>query len=544
MLNTPPREGPAWLPALADALAEALPRLLQETPNPLLQELIRALAAALAEGQPELALAAEAPPGIDPRHWPERYRSALAASALAQPPDGPLVLEADRIVWRRWWEQRQRVLETLIQRASSTPSHPAIATDADSQELRGLDGEQRRAVLAVGCHRLVLLQGGPGTGKTSTVARMLPWFERQHSGARIHLAAPTGKAAARLRSASGGDYACTTLHRLLESRGERFLRHRGNRLALDLLVVDEMSMVDLALMAALLEALPDSCHLVLVGDPAQLPPVAPGALLPELQRPRLAEALGEAAITLATVHRNGGAIAAVADRLRAAIAAGASDPLAAIRPALEQLEPADNLRWQESASDVLPTPLREALETHRRRLAERARACPAGDLAGERALLAERERLLVLTPRRRGRWGVAAIHRALLGEAALADPLRWPPGTPVLCSRNLPELGLANGDVGVVLTPDPEDGEPRLLFEPGDGSRGGVPIRIHPAQLAGSLEPAFALTVHKAQGSEADVVIVLFQTGGHEDLRLLYTALTRARQRALLITATPSPAWG
>jgi len=542
MLKPPLREGPTWLPALAEALAEALPRLLQEAPDPRLQELIRALAAALADGQPELCLSAEAPPGIDPRHWPDSHRRARAASALTQPPDGPLVLEADRIVWRRWWEQRQQVLENLIQRASALPPHPASAADEHAQELSGLDAEQRRAVLAVGRHRLVRLQGGPGTGKTSTVARMLPWFERWRSGARIHLAAPTGKAAARLRAASGGGYGCTTLHRLLESRGESFGRHRGNRLALDLLVVDELSMVDLALMAALLEALPDSCHLVLVGDPAQLPPVAPGALLPELQRPRLAEALGEAAITLATVHRNGGAIAAVADRLRAAIAAGESEPLAAIRPALERLVAADNLRWQESAADVLPAPLREALEAHRRRLAELARACAAGDLDGERALLAERERLLVLSPRRRGRWGVAAIHRALLGEAALADPLRWPAGTPVLCARNLPDLGLANGDVGVVLAPDPQDGEPRLLFEPGDGSRGGAAIRIHPAQLAGGLEPAFALTVHKAQGSEADVVIVLFQAGGHEDLRLLYTALTRARQQALLITAAASPA--
>ncbi len=542
MLKPPPRDGPAWLPALAAALAEALPRLLQAPPEPRLAELIRALAAALAEGEPELSLTAEAPPGIDPGHWPETYRLALAASPLAEPPAGPLVLEPDRIVWRRWWEQRQQVLENLIQRAGATPPHPASAAEADAQELSGLDAEQRRAVLAVGRHRLVLLQGGPGTGKTSTVARMLPWFERQRLGARIHLAAPTGKAAARLRAASGGRYGCTTLHRLLESRGERFGRHRGNRLALDLLVVDELSMVDLALMAALLEALPDSCHLVLVGDPAQLPPVAPGALLPELQRPRLIEALGAAAITLATVHRNGGAIAAVADRLRAAIAAGESDPLAAIRPALERLVVGDNLRWQESAADGLPAPMREALEAHRRRLAELARACPVGDLAGERALLAERERLLVLTPRRRGRWGVAAIHRALLGEAALADPLRWPSGTPVLCTRNLPDLGLANGDVGVVLAPDPEDGEPRLLFEPGDGSQGDASIRIHPAQLAGSLEPAFALTVHKAQGSEADGVIVLFQAGGHEDLRLLYTALTRARQQALLITAPASPA--
>jgi exodeoxyribonuclease V alpha subunit len=531
-------ESPAWLSALADGLAEALPRLLGEAPDPLLQELIRALTAALAEGEPELILTRSAPPGIDPLHWPEGHRRALEGSALGQPPQGPLVLEADRIVWRRWWEQRQQVLDELIRRARSVPPGPTAATADDL--LQGLDPDQRRAVSAIDRHGLVLLQGGPGTGKTSTVARLLRGFLRQRGTARVHLAAPTGRAAARLRAACGPDLPCTTLHRLLESRGESFARDRDHPLALDLLVVDEMSMVDLDLMAALLAALPPTCQLVLVGDPAQLPPVAPAALLPELQRPQLVEALGEATITLRTVHRNGGAIAEVAACLRALLPeAGrdpADDPLAVLRGTLAALAPEDNLAWQESPAEVLPPQVRDALEAHRRRLAERAFACVPGDLACERALLAERDRLLVLSPRRRGRWGVEAIHRSLLGAPTLADPLLWPPGTPTICARNLPDLGLANGDGGVVLPADPEDGEPRLLFGSGDGSREAAPIRLHPAQLAGSLEPALALTVHKAQGSEAESVIVLLPAGGSQDPRLLYTALTRARERALLIT--------
>lgn len=534
-------ESPAWLPPLADALAEALPRLQQEPATPRLQELIRALAVALARGEPEISLAAPAPPGIDPLHWPEGHRSALQASALARPPLGPLVLESDRIVWRRWWEERQGVVDDLLQRARSAP--PSTPTAA-AEILRGLDPDQRRAVEAVARHRLVLLQGGPGTGKTSTVARMLEWLEQHQSGSRIHLAAPTGKAAARLRTATGARHPCTTLHRLLESRGESFARNRHNPLDLDLLVVDEVSMVDQALMAALLAALPQACQLVLVGDPAQLPPVAPGALLPELQRPRLREALGEAAITLRTVHRNAGAIAEVADLLRGVIAEEGTDPLGAIRERLDRLRAADNLVWRECPADGLPSELLTALEEHRRRLAERARACRSGDRESERALLAERDRLLVLTPRRRGRWGVEAIHRALLGSAVLADPLRWPPGTPALCSRNLPDLGLANGDVGIVLAADPEDGDPRLLFGPSEASGEAPGIRIHPAQIAGSLEPALALTVHKAQGSEAEAVIVLLNGDEPQDPRLLYTALTRARNRASLFSISSNQAGG
>ena len=139
---------------------------------------------------------------------------------------------------------------------------------------------------------LVLLEGGPGTGKTSTVAAMITAHRARQPDARVHLAAPTGKAAGRLRTATGGTLPCTTLHRLLESRGDRFGRHRGRPLDLDLLVVDEVSMVDLGLMGALLEALPSACRLVLVGDPGQLSPIAPGAVLQDLQRPEHRQRLG------------------------------------------------------------------------------------------------------------------------------------------------------------------------------------------------------------------------------------------------------------
>lgn len=560
-----PEEAPPWQPALAEALAEALPRLFQERGEPRLAELIRALTAALARGETELLLGGPAPAEVDPLPWPEGHRAALATSALTVPPDGPLVLEDDRLLWRRWWERRQRVLDNLIQRARALPATGAATTPSDAD---GLDPDQRRAVAAVRQHRLMLIQGGPGTGKTSTVGRMLADLEHWHPQARVHLAAPTGKAAARLRAASGGRHPCTTLHRLLESRGDRFGRNRQTPLNLDLLVVDEVSMVDLGLMEALLDALPDPCRLVLVGDPAQLPPVAPGALLPELQRPALRQALGEAAITLRTVHRNDGAIAAVAALLRQQIEAeagrppgAAADPLPALRERLQQLTPTDNLAWQTTSGARLPAAVLEPLREHQRRLAERAQACGPGasgatgtigaDGEPESLLLAERDRLLVLVPRRRGRWGLEAIHRALLGERALADPQLWPAGTPALCTRNLPELGLANGDVGVVLEADPQDGVRWLLFADGDGGDNGggdsgsttagagrATRRLHPAQMAGSLEPALALTVHKAQGSEAEAVIVLLSGGEHQDNRWLYTALTRARQRALVLQAT------
>jgi len=521
------RERPGWLEPLQAALAEALPRLYGLPPDPEVGRQIAALVDGLERGQLALTL-------------PEEQAAALALSPLLRGSDAPLVLEAGQLGWRRWHSLRQQVLAELLERARGLPS--AADPDAPSGTIPGapvatddgrLDSRQKQAVAAVLQHRLVLLQGGPGTGKTSTVAAMLAAVLERQPAARLHLAAPTGKAAARLRAATGGRHPCSTLHRLLESRGDRFARHRRHPLALDLLVVDEVSMVDLELMAALLEALPAGATLVLVGDPAQLPPIAPGAVLLDLQDPALRQALGPAAVTLATTYRNDGAIAAVAAALRAGLDDRREelDPLALLQPRLEALTPGDNLSWRREPLGPLPAAVRRRLEEQLAALAAAAAGCRPGRCQGWRELLALRERLLVLSPRRSGPWGIDTLHRVLLGEAA-ALPALWPEGLPVLCSRNLPDLGLANGDVGV-LVGQPGDADRLVLFD------GEEPLWIHPAQLSSAAEPALALTVHKAQGSEAAELIVLMAEE-RPDPRLLYTALTRARKRALLVVGAAS----
>jgi exodeoxyribonuclease V alpha subunit len=536
------REQPAWLEPLQSALVEALPRLYGATASPALAALVADLVAALEQGRLSIPL----PPELAP----ELAADALAATALCRDPDGPLVIEAGQLSWRRWHDLRESVLSALLERlrpldtADPTPAPLATAghardTTAPSPGSSGgptttatLDARQFQAVEAVQTHRLVLLQGGPGTGKTSTVARMLAAVLERDPATRVQLAAPTGKAAARLRAATGGRHPCGTLHRLLESRGDSFARNRHHPLPLDLLVVDEVSMVDLALMAALLEALPASARLVLVGDPAQLPPIAPGAVLLDLQQPDLQACLGDAAMTLTTTYRNNGAIAAVATALRDAAAApahgGGISPLPLIQPLLEGLGPNDNLAWRQDIGGRLPAGVLTRLRSQLGALAEKAARCRPAEPDGWQALLAERDRLLVLSPVRRGPWGVDAIHRAVLGETASGPAASWPEGLPVLCTRNLPELGLANGDVGVLVGRADSD-DRQILFG------GEKPLWVHPAQLAGAAEPALALTVHKAQGSEAAEVIVLLGDA-EPDGRLLYTALTRARDRAELIT--------
>lgn len=560
--------------SLAAALHESLTRLIGGAREPrtarALQQVVGALTAALERGELGLDLEGPAPEGlaepddpVDPC-WPAAQLEALEscgwlveATALTARPEAPVVRDGRWLRWRRWHQQLQNCLDALINRGRQ-PSQPLTgASERRAARARaaqaGLDPRQCTAVEALLCHRLVLLSGGPGTGKTSTVVQMVAAALRLQPELRLQLAAPTGKAAGRLAAAVAEGAGAlerplaeqlrqlggTTLHRLLEARadGAGFRRDQRRPLELDLLVVDEVSMVDLPLMVALLAALPPEARLLLVGDPGQLPPVGPGAVLLELSRPESLAALGSAAVELRTTYRNDGAIAALATRLRQLEARGPA-LLETLRPQLEALEAGANLCWLEAPPERPPAEALRRLRDHQQRLAGLAQAMtPLSD--GEDAaagnhdlLLAELERLILLSPVRQGRWGVNGLHAALLGDAAARSAEHWPIGTPVLNTRNLPEQGLANGDIGVLVpgraTGRSQAAAARLVLFPGGRL-------LHPARL-GPMEPALALTVHKAQGSQYHEVLLLLPPSRPCDARLLYTGLTRARRQALLFT--------
>jgi exodeoxyribonuclease V alpha subunit len=196
---------------------------------------------------------------------------------------------------------------------------------------------------------------------------------------------------------------------------------------------------------------------------------------------------------------------------------------------LRGLDPAANLQGLQAPPRQPPAAVIAALRRHQQQLAALAAALSwrAGEVLAEEAygpLLSELERCVALTPVRQGPWGVQGLHHQLLGEAAGRSLAHWPLGTPVLNQRNLPEQGLANGDVGVLVG---SGRERRVLFSTGR--------LLHPARL-GQAQPALALTVHKSQGSQYGTVWLLLPPGRDWDARLLYTGLTRAREQAWLVT--------
>ena len=455
----------------------------------------------------------------------------------------------------RYWRQEQAVRDLLDDRALVPPEVDLPAVSARLDELfRGASApdRQRIAVALAATRWTTILAGGPGTGKTTTVARVLALLDRP--GLRVALAAPTGKAAARLqesvREQAGGlglpaELTAMTLHRLLGWRPDsrtRFRHDASNRLPYDVVVVDETSMVSLTMMARLLEAVRPDARLVLVGDPDQLTSVDAGAVLADLVArpvrgsvdPRLAELVAadlsadddpeEAALSplerdrlrggivrLSRGRRFGGTIARLAVAVREGDADTAWELLNAGEPDVSLVGPAslDGLRADVATSSAAVT-----------------EAAVAGEV--DRALeLLEAHKLLCA--HRRGPYGVSAwARRAAEWAGAPATPDGWYAGQPLLVTSNDHEARVYNGDTGVVVARGDQ-----LVAAFG---RGSEPVLLHPGRLA-DVQTVHAMTIHRSQGSQYDTVSVLLPETASPLLtrELLYTAITRARRHVRVI---------
>lgn len=483
------------------------------------------------------------------------WRDALLRSGVVGEPGAgkPLILDpAGRLYLHRLWRDEAEVARDLAARAAPRADVDPAALHAPLRRLfPGADPGsigQRRAAAVAALHGLGILCGGPGTGKTYTVARLLALL-MDLSGdrpLRVALAAPTGKAAQRLaeslRKAAilpGDDRLPTsvpTLHRLLGLRPDGSARHDADHpLACDLLLIDEASMVDLPLLARTLRALPAAARLILLGDPNQLASVEAGAVLGELcagagsYSPAVAAQIEAASGDAVPGGGPGGISDAVAmlehsyrfagdgaiGRLAAAVNAGDADG------ALELLHAGGEVRF-------------EAVDTSARlnvRLATEVGPAlqPLFETADPAAALARLGEFQVLTALREGPFGVAgvnaAIEQALRRRGLIRGQAAHYPGQPLLIDHNDYALGLFNGDLGL-LSPD-STGVLRAWFAAADGA----PRALAPSRLPAHA-PAYALTVHKSQGSEFTHVLLILppQPSPLLTRELIYTALTRARE--------------
>jgi len=527
---------------------------------------------------------------------------------LGGPADAPL------LYLRRYTGYEQRVGQSLLQRAGETLAVPEAAAREwldrffapNTEEPQATDWQKVACAVALRA-RLSVITGGPGTGKTYTAARLLALLlalHEQGSPLRVALAAPTGKAAARLKQSiddaltqlpvpldSGLDLnaliarmgPARTLHSLLGARPDtrQFRHHASNPLDVDVLIVDEASMVHLEMMDALLQALPPTARLVLLGDKDQLASVEAGAVLGDLCRdasagryssvtaqwvqtltgqtlsaefvmPDPSPVLAQQTVMLRQSRRFKGAIGQLALAVNRGDAAAARVVLAenfvGASPLLQMNDEGAGHKETSALFALQPSTPQAvcalALGTSGKpsyadylRLLQTGPAGPGVDAHASwvSGVLKAFERFRILCAVHQGDWGTqglnAAVQKALADQGLLKPQGDWFAGRPIMVTRNDAQLAVFNGDVGVVL-PNLE-GKLKAWFLDGDGLRSVSVMRL--AQF----ETAFVMTVHKSQGSEFEHTALMLPPGGAEVLsrELVYTGITRARQQFTLIEA-------
>lgn len=487
--------------------------------------------------------------------WPDPALQALPADLLqalatlpwTQGDASPLVIDGHRLYLRRAWTAEQQIrqgLQMLQLQHLETPAGLETLLNALFDDSLP-DDRQRQACAHAATHAVTLITGGPGTGKTSTVVQLLRLLQATtDQPLRTLLTAPTGKAAARLaqamaqvRSTLPAHLATClpteahTLHKLLQSTH----RSAAPRLQADVVVVDEASMIDLALMARLIKAVPPSSRLVLLGDKDQLASVEAGAVMAQLcQAPWLAANT----ITLTYSHRfdaNQGI-----GQWAHAVNAGDTDALQQLWQATPEAclpvgSTVSRLSARQSHDTATMHQIRAVWADWLTRLAPHQQGQAASD-AQALALLAGFAKLGVLCALREGPWGVNAFNAQLQQALGFAEA-PWFIGRPVMVRRNDYNLGLMNGDMGLCL-PTWAGSEQRLRVAFADG-HGGVKWQV-PSRLA-HVDTVFAMTVHQSQGSEFEQVLLVLPDTPTPLLtrELVYTGMTRARSQ--LCVWAPEP---
>jgi len=502
------------------------------------------------------------------KDWPSYHMKALLESGWTKGDNSPIVLNGDLISWRR---THNEIVETIqkIQLRNQPINHLSkeLPVRIEAKNLEHLNIQQIDAVNLVKSEQIILLSGGPGTGKTSTILQMLLEALTRNPTLSIAMAAPTGKAAKKLKDtiqAGIEDFndpikdkltniPSKTLHKWLEAGPNGFRRNSQRLLKLDLIVIDEMSMVDLSTINGFLDALTKSCQIILVGDPDQLLPIGSGGIWQFLHNKGMNMNFQSNSVKLTKSYRNKGDIALLRNTLK-------DEGVDAFWNLLSMKEDSSNTSQYLSSLKSIPDPVVRTLFNYRKKLKKLTENC-INHIPNEawQSSMIEIEQsveilklfkfidnLLILCPQRYGPWGVKKIHELLLGKRFEQEAHIWEQGTPIMAKSNQPEIGLANGDVGIIIG----NGEKRrFLFNVFSEEQRLVTRLINPSRL-NRFDPAYAMTIHKAQGSEADQVLLLwpstskvseentlikFYSDDYEK-RMLYTAITRAKKQLLVIT--------
>ena len=491
--------------------------------------------------------------------WPQKHINALDKSGLIYSKDAPIIFENRKLSFEKWSKKIKKILDILLKRINKN--------DTNNKEVwksNNYDKKTNIINLFKESH-LVFLQGGPGTGKSTLILETILYYLNKNNYINIGLSAPTGKASSRLKESL--DYKkkseckdeidkieCQTLHRWIYNSINKSGKLKYDLKELDIFVIDEMSMVNIDIFEIILNSLAKDCKLLLVGDANQLPPINSSSIWNYIFSNLNKNPFNSSIVNLEKVYRNSGDIVELSNLIF-----NKNDNLFNYK--FEQIfnnKTSSNINIFKSKNKSIPESLINNTKMHLQNIKD-----SVSNLSNKSYIFNQRidnlydyennliieifKKLnlnIILCKTNSGIWGVDDINKLILNQNNIYDYSKWEEGMPIMCTENNNELGISNGDIGVVVG---EGNLRKFLFRKFNRFNNQVAALIEPQKLE-NIVPAIAITIHKSQGSESDNVSILWNQNSSNlkfiesnnskkiilrdnfDKRLFYTAITRAKK--------------
>ncbi len=495
--------------------------------------------------------------------WPEKHISALEKSGLICAEDSPIVFENRKLSFEKWSSKIKRILNILLKKINKN--------NTISLKEGAFNSSDKKATIInlFEESNLVFLQGGPGTGKSTLILETILYYLNKNNYINIGLSAPTGKASSRLKETLDfkiksnfkdeiDKIECQTLHRWIYNSINKSGKLKYDLKELDIFVIDEMSMVNIDLFEIILNSLAKDCKLLLVGDSNQLPPINSSSIWNYIFSNLTTNPFDSVIVNLEKVYRNSGDIV----ELSKLIFNKNNNHFNYKLDQIHENKITSNIKIFKNKNKFIPENLINNIKLYLKDLRD-----PVSHLSNksyifnqeidnlydcENNLVVEIFKKLnsqiILCKTNSGIWGVNDINKLILNQNNSYNFLNWEEGMPIMCTENNNELGISNGDIGVVIG---EGNLRKFLFRKFNKNNNQVAALIEPNKLE-NIVPAIALTIHKSQGSESDNVYILWTQDlinskskdsnnkkriflkDNFEKRLFYTAVTRAKKNLTL----------
>ena len=495
---------------------------------------------------------------FEENNWPQKHIEALRKSGLISSLDSPIIFKERKLSFNKWSRKVNEILSILLQKTNKY--------EFENERLKYLisDNKMDEIINLFESSDLILLQGGPGTGKSTLILKVIEYYLINKNSLNIGLSAPTGKASGRLKESLDNrgktllkneldKVECQTLHRWIYSSINKNGKLKYNLKELDLFVIDEMSMVNINLIEIILNLLAKDCKLLLVGDANQLPPINNCSIWNYIFNDLKENDLKKITINLKKVYRNNGDI----KKLSKLIFDPKQDSFYSEFFQIRDSKITNNVKIFSERNQFIPEKFIEEIKLHTKNIKNAVLPLSNKGYIFNKSIdnLYDVEKELVsdifkklnsklfLCKTNTGLWGINEINKIMIDQSERYDFSKLNEGIPIMCTENNNELGISNGDIGVVIG----NGKlRRFLFRKFNKLNKQVVALIEPRKLD-NIVPAFAITIHKSQGSESDNVHILwnqnfnllgnknnmqtdFLLKDNYEKQLFYTAITRAKK--------------